>query len=167
MSPVRRSATLWRHRFRLPSFAALTISAAALAFGCGGADGSTPTSTATAPPTASASPAGNPGIDYPSLSGEIRVDGSSTVFPITEAVAEEFSAVAARVRTNVAFSGTGGGFEKFCRGEIEVADASRPIKDEELATCAAAGIDDVIELRVATDALAVMVNPANDFVSDL
>jgi phosphate transport system substrate-binding protein len=105
-------------------------------------------------------------IDYGSLSGEIRIDGSSTVFPISEAVAEEFSKVS-DARVNVAFSGTGGGFEKFCRGETEVSDASRPIKDDEVTACADNGIDDIIELQVAIDALTVMVHPSNDFVECL
>ena len=108
-----------------------------------------------------ATPAGD-GIDYGSLGGELRIDGSSTVFPISEAVAEEFGKVA-DTRVNVAFSGTGGGFERFCRGEIQVSDASRPIKDEEVHACAENGIDDIVELQVAIDALTVMVHPGNDF----
>jgi phosphate binding protein len=104
------------------------------------------------------------GIDYSSLGGEIRIDGSSTVFPISEAVAEEFSLVS-NTRVNVAFSGTGGGFEKFCRGETQISDASRPIKDDEVQACANAGIDDVVELQVAIDALTVMVHPSNDFAT--
>ena len=103
-------------------------------------------------------------IDYASLGGEIRVDGSSTVFPISEAVAEEFSQVA-DTRVNVGFSGTGGGFEKFCRGETQISDASRPIKQSELDACAADGIDDVVEIQVAIDALTVMVNPDNDWAT--
>jgi len=106
------------------------------------------------------------GIDYGSLGGEIRIDGSSTVFPISEAVAEEFSKVA-DTRVNVAFSGTGGGFEKFCRGETEISDASRPIKDSEVEACTANDIDDVVELQVGIDALTVMVHPDNDFVECL
>jgi phosphate transport system substrate-binding protein len=109
---------------------------------------------------------GGSGIDYGSLGGSIRVDGSSTVFPISEAVAEEFSREA-DTRVNVAFSGTGGGFEKFCRGEIEISNASRPIKQEELDVCTAAGIDDVVELQVAIDALTVVANPGNDFLECL
>ncbi len=105
-------------------------------------------------------PADSP-IDYAGLDGALRVDGSSTVFPISEAVAEEFARVAHDVRVNVGFSGTGGGIEKFCRGDIEVADASRKIKESEIKACGEAGIDDVIEFRIATDALAVVVNPAN------
>ena len=102
------------------------------------------------------------GPDLSNLGGEIRIDGSSTVFPISEAAAEEFSKVS-NTRVNVAFSGTGGGFEKFCRGESQVSDASRPIKDSEVEACAENGIDDIIELQVAIDALTVMVNPDNDF----
>jgi phosphate transport system substrate-binding protein len=105
-------------------------------------------------------------LDYSELDGSIRVDGSSTVFPISEAVAEEFSKVS-DVRVNVGFSGTGGGFERFCRGDIDVADASRPIKQDEIEACAEAGIDEIVELQVATDALTVMVNPQNDFVGCL
>ncbi len=99
---------------------------------------------------------------YAGLSGEIRIDGSSTVFPIAEAMAEEFGYVS-DVRVNVAFSGTGGGFEKFCRGESQISDASRPIKDKEVAACAENGIDDIVEIQVAIDALTVMVHPDNDF----
>jgi phosphate transport system substrate-binding protein len=104
------------------------------------------------------------GFDYSSLSGSIRIDGSSTVFPISEAVAEEFRSVAPNVRVNVAFSGTGGGFELFCRGDIPISDASRPIKQDEIDACAANGIEDIVEIQVAIDALTVMVNPGNDFV---
>ena len=99
-------------------------------------------------------------------SGEIRIDGSSTVFPISEAVAEEYSRES-DVRVNVAFSGTGGGFEAFCRGEIEIADASRPIKDDEKQACADAGINDILEIQVGTDALTVVANPTNDFLECL
>lgn len=125
--------------------------------GDGSPDGSPPAS----------EPAGGDGeIDYGSLSGSLRVDGSSTVFPISEAVAEEFSAVS-DVRVNVGFSGTGGGFERFCRGEIEVSDASRPIKQDEIDACAGDGINDITELQVAIDALTVVANPNNDFLECL
>ena len=117
-------------------------------------------------PGAGNTPTADDGIDYGSLGGEIRIDGSSTVFPISEAVAEEFGKVAG-TRVNVAFSGTGGGFEKFCAGEIQISDASRPIKDDEVQACAANGIDDIAELQVAIDALTVMVHPDNDFVECL
>src|SRR5687768_10402072 len=90
----------------------------------------------------------------------IRVDGSSTVFPISEAVAEEFQRDHASTRVTVGLSGTGGGFQKFCRGETDISDASRPIKVTELEACQKAGIE-FVELPVAYDGLAVVVNPKN------
>lgn len=100
-----------------------------------------------------------------SLSG-ISIDGSSTVYPLTEAVAEEFRNVEPDVDVTIGVSGTGGGFQKFGRGEINIANASRPIKEEEKAIAAAANIDH-IELKIAYDGLAVVVNPANDWVKSL
>ena len=100
------------------------------------------------------------------IAGEIRIDGSSTVFPLTEAMAEEFQYAYPNVLVTVAESGTGGGFEKFCRGETDANDASRPIKDEELEACTAAGIEPV-ELPIAYDGLSIVVNPANDWVDCL
>ena len=86
------------------------------------------------------------------LEGEIAVDGSSTVFPITEAMAEEFGILTDRdVRVTVGVSGTGGGFKRFCAGETDISDASRPIKDSEVELCAEAGID-FIEVPVASTA---------------
>ncbi len=97
----------------------------------------------------------------------VKVDGSSTVFPITEAVAEEFQiSKRGKVMVTVGVSGTGGGFKKFCRGETDVSDASRPIKAKEAALCKENGID-FIELPVAYDGLAVVVNPNNDWVKEL
>ena len=96
------------------------------------------------------------------LSGAVRIDGSSTVFPVTEAVAEEFQIENRGVRVTVGISGTGGGFKKFCAGETDISDASRPIKDSERELCAEAGIEP-IQVTVAYDGLAVMVNPENDF----
>ncbi len=105
--------------------------------------------------------------DEPSvtLSGSIAGDGSSTVFPITEAVAEEFGKIH-DVEVTVGISGTGGGFEKFCNGETDFSNASRKIKDEEKAACTAAGIE-YVEFQVAFDGLSVLVNPAVDFVECL
>lgn len=97
------------------------------------------------------------------LSGTIKVDGSSTVFPITEAVAEEFRSVESQVKVTVGVSGTGGGFKKFSRGETNLSNASRPIKDKEKKACAENNIK-YLELEVAYDGLAVLVNPANDWV---
>ncbi len=97
----------------------------------------------------------------------IRLDGSSTVFPISEAVAEEFQiARRGKVRVTVGISGTGGGFKKLCRGQIDIADASRPISKSEMEACARAGIQ-YIELPVAYDALTVAVNPKNTWVDTL
>ncbi len=93
----------------------------------------------------------------------IRVDGSSTVYPITEAVAEEFQKENRKFRVTVGISGTGGGFKKFGRGEIDISDASRPIKPSEVELCAKNGIE-YIELPVAYDGLAVIVHPKNDWV---
>ena len=101
------------------------------------------------------------------LEGEIAVDGSSTVFPITEAMAEEFGILTDRdVRVTVGVSGTGGGFKRFCAGETDISDASRPIKDSEVELCAEAGID-FIEVPVAFDGLTVVINPDNDWVDYL
>jgi phosphate transport system substrate-binding protein len=95
----------------------------------------------------------------------VQIDGSSTVFPVTEAVAEEFQkAKKGKIKVTVGISGTGGGFKKFCRGETDISDASRPILKAEIDTCKQAGID-YIELPVAFDALTVMVNPKNDWAS--
>ena len=100
------------------------------------------------------------------LAGAISIDGSSTVYPVTEAVAEEFQIANAGVKVTVAFSGTGGGFKKFCAGETDMNNASRRIKDEEAELCAAGGVE-YLELGVATDALSVVVNPANDWAQCL
>ena len=97
----------------------------------------------------------------------VKVDGSSTVYPITEAVAEEFQkAKKNAIKVTVGISGTGGGFKKFCRGEIDIANASRPILKKEMADCKAAGVE-YIELPVAFDALTVVMNPKNAFLKEL
>jgi phosphate transport system substrate-binding protein len=99
--------------------------------------------------------------DTPSgLTGEIRVDGSSTVGPLTEAIAEEFNAENPDVNVTVGTSGTGGGFEKFCAGETDISDASRAIEEDETKVCEQNGIA-YEELQVANDALTVVVNPNN------
>ncbi|MEY3343108.1 MAG: hypothetical protein RL090_792, partial [Bacteroidota bacterium] len=100
------------------------------------------------------------------LSGEVKIDGSSTVYPITEAVAEEFRAVQPNVKVTVGLSGTGGGFKKFTRGEIDINDASRSIKQEESDAATASKIG-YLELKVAYDGLTVVVNPENNFVNDM
>lgn len=97
----------------------------------------------------------------------IKIDGSSTVFPIAEAVAEEFQiSKKGKVRVTVGIAGTGGGFKRFCRGETDISNASRPILKEEMELCAAAGIK-YMELPVAFDALTVVVNPQNTWVKSL
>jgi len=124
---------------------AVIASAAALAVGvsaCGSSDDES-----------SASSSGD-------LSGTIRIDGSSTVAPLTEAIAEQFQAENSGVRITVGTSGTGGGFEKFCAGETEISDASRAIEPEEAAACKKAGIG-YEDVHVATDALTVMINNEN------
>ncbi|MGH8189160.1 MAG: PstS family phosphate ABC transporter substrate-binding protein, partial [Steroidobacteraceae bacterium] len=97
----------------------------------------------------------------------IKIDGSSTVFPIAEAVAEEFQiSKRGKVRVTVGIAGTGGGFKRFCRGETDISNASRPILKEEMEQCRAAGIK-YMELPVAFDALTVVVNPQNTWVKTL
>jgi phosphate transport system substrate-binding protein len=101
-----------------------------------------------------------------SAQAAIKIDGSSTVFPISEAFAEEFQIQKrGKVRVTVGVSGTGGGFKKFCRGEIDMSNASRPISAEEMENCRKAGIK-YMELPVAFDALTVVVNPANNWIKD-
>ncbi|MCG3136856.1 MAG: Protein SphX [Phycisphaerae bacterium] len=97
----------------------------------------------------------------------VRIDGSSTVYPVTEAVAEEFqNANSGKIKVTVGISGTGGGFKKFTRGEIDIADASRPISEKEMEEARKNGIE-YIELPIAFDALTVMVNPQNTWVDHL
>src|SRR5215208_952275 len=104
---------------------------------------------------------GDGGSSTPSgLSGDIRVDGSSTVGPLTEAIAEEFNAENPDVKVTVGTSGTGGGFEKFCAGETDISDASRPIEEDETKACQAQGVN-YQEIQVANDALTVVANPDN------
>jgi phosphate transport system substrate-binding protein len=113
---------------------------------------------------------GGTGTNSSSTSAEssvIKVDGSSTVFPITEAVAEEFQKEKqGKIKVTVGISGTGGGFKKFVRNETDISDASRPILTEEMAQAKAAGIE-YLELPIAFDALTVVVNPKNDWVTSM
>jgi phosphate transport system substrate-binding protein len=104
----------------------------------------------------------------PALAQQIvKIDGSSTVYPVTEAVAEEFQKAKKNVmKVTVGISGTGGGFKKFCRAETDISDASRPILKKEMEDCRKAGVE-YIELPVAFDALTVVINPQNDFVKQL
>jgi phosphate transport system substrate-binding protein len=100
------------------------------------------------------------------LTGEVKIDGSSTVYPLSEAIAEEFRNEQPKVRVTVGESGTGGGFKKFSRGEIDINDASRPITAEEIELCKEGGVE-FIELPVAYDGLAVVVSKQNTFVDHL
>ncbi|PKO25380.1 MAG: protein sphX [Betaproteobacteria bacterium HGW-Betaproteobacteria-8] len=95
----------------------------------------------------------------------VKIDGSSTVYPITEAVAEEFQS-ATKTKVTVGVSGTGGGFKKFCRGETDISGASRPILQKEIDLCQANGVQ-FIELPVAFDALTVVINPKNEFAKKM
>jgi len=137
---------------------AVTLSLAA----CGG--GTTTTTESPAADGAATSPEASPAAS--NLSGAILADGSSTVYPVTEAMAEEFGKANPGVKVTVGTSGTGGGFEKFCGGETDISNASRPIKDTEVEKCKAAGIE-YVEIPVAVDALTVVVNPQNDWATCL
>jgi phosphate transport system substrate-binding protein len=100
------------------------------------------------------------------LTGTVKIDGSSTVYPITEAVAEEFKKAAPQVNVTVGISGTGGGFKRFCAGETDLSNASRPIKKEEVEKAASAGVE-LIEIPVAFDGLSIVVNPKNTWTDHL
>ncbi|MGE0527520.1 MAG: PstS family phosphate ABC transporter substrate-binding protein [Bdellovibrionales bacterium] len=108
------------------------------------------------------------GLSASAQTQTVKIDGSSTVFPITEAVAEEFQTEKrGKIRATVGVSGTGGGFKKFCRGETDIQNASRPIQKEgEMAACKKAGIK-YFELPVAYDATVVVVNPGNTFIKEI
>jgi len=139
---------------------AYSLSLAAIVAGvaaCGG--GGTDTATT----SGGADTAASSGSD---ISGDILVDGSSTVFPISEGMAEEFMLANPGTRVTVGVSGSGGGFSKFCAGETDISNASRPIKQEEIDTCTEAGIE-FVELPIAFDGITVVVNPENDWAQCL
>jgi phosphate transport system substrate-binding protein len=135
---------------------ALLLGVLALLAGCGGGRGGNDEASGTT------APAGTGG----DLSGRIQADGSSTVGPYTTAAAEKFQAEEPDVQITVGVSGTGGGFERFCRDETDLSNASRAIKDEESTICEDAGIE-FVEFQVANDALTVVVNKGNDWVDCL
>lgn len=122
--------------------------------------------TATDSATDSADTAAAPAEGADGLSGDVLVDGSSTVFPISEAMAEEFMAANPDVRVTVGVSGTGGGFQKFCADETDISNASRPIKQEEIDLCAEGGVE-FVELPIAFDGLSVVVNKENTWAQCL
>ena len=136
---------------------AVLLGVLTLLAGCGGGRSGDDEAGGTTPP------AGTGGGD---LSGRIQADGSSTVGPYTTAAAEKFQSEQPNVQVTVGVSGTGGGFERFCRGETDLSNASRPIKDEEATICKNAGIA-YVEFQVANDALTVVVNKDNDWVDCL
>lgn len=143
----------------------------ALALGVVSCAGNTGNQTSTTPETGNgSSPATNTAnttsAPASNLSGTVTVDGSSTVFPISEAMAEEFQKANPGVRVTVGKSGTGGGFKKFCNGETDISNASRPIKPEEVELCKQGNIE-YIEVPIAYDGLSVVVNPQNNFVECL
>lgn len=137
-----------------------TAASCAVLLGALAACGGSETATTGGEPTATSEPAES------GLTGSVLIDGSSTVFPISEAMAEEFSIENPGVEVTVNLSGSGGGFKKFCAGETDVSNASRPIKDKEVALCDEAGIE-FIEIPVAYDGLTIVVNPENDWAQCL
>lgn len=132
--------------------AALGVIALLLA-GCGGQQQE--------PTAANSAGSGDGGV-----SGAVNTDGSSTVGPLTEAAADLFRDVEPGVNVSVATSGTGGGFKTFCAGETDISNASRPIKDEEAEACEASGVE-YTEIVAANDGLSVIINPENDWATDL
>ena len=130
-----------------PKSVVLLCAAALLTTACGGGSSSAPASSGGAPAL-------------------ITLDGSSTVFPISEAVAEEFQKAVPNTRVTVGISGTGGGFQKFCRAETDISDASRPISATEIAACGKIGVE-YVELPVAYDGIAIAVNPKASWISDI
>ena len=100
------------------------------------------------------------------LTGRVVIDGSSTVFPVAEAVAEEFQIENRGVRVSVGYSGTGGGFQRFCHGETDISNASRPIRESEIEACGDNGVE-YTEIAVAWDGLSVVTNPGAEFVQCL
>ena len=145
--------------------AALSLTLVLLA-ACGGDDPTAPAGSSTAPTSAPRVEATTPPEPDAELSGTVAIAGSSTVFPISEAIAEEFSKANSGVRVNVASTGTGAGFRAICAGETQVSNASRPVKQSEIDTCAENDIE-LIEIPVAFDALSVVINPENDWAGCL
>lgn len=155
--PSRKSRSFIAGKCTTP-YVVGTIFIALVLMACGGTDQPEQSGAATA---GDSMPQAMESGQYATLKGDIDIDGSSTVFPITEAVAEEFGNLTEdNVRVTVGVSGTGGGFKKFCNGEIQISDASRPIKASEVQLCADSGIE-YIEIPVAIDGVTVIVNTDN------
>ena len=154
------TANVWKTKKLWKLCAVSTLALGICLAGCGsGGQTATPTGAGAAPESGSA----NVNAD---LKGKISVDGSSTVAPITSAVVEEFNKKFPSVQIPVGTSGTGGGFKKFGSGQLDISDASRPIKEKEAAAAKAKGMD-FIELPVAYDGLSVVVNPKNTWAKSL
>jgi phosphate transport system substrate-binding protein len=156
-------------KIRIKRLVGLVAVLALILAACSGSSEDTTTTAAGEEPTTTAAPSGPTTTGEAGggdLSGSIVVSGSSTVEPISARVGEAFDAANPGVATSVEGPGTGDGFARFCAGETDISDASRPINDEEVATCEAAGIE-FVELHVATDGITVLTNPANEAVSCL
>lgn len=154
---------------KLASLLMMTALLATTAAACGSAPATSGTASQSASTEASVSASASSEASAAAtekLSGEIRIDGSSTVFPITEAVAEEFLAVHPDVKVPVGVSGTGGGFKKFIAKEIDITDASRAIKDAEATAAKEAGIE-YTAIEVAYDGLSVVVNKENTWATSM
>ena len=170
---MEQARNLARH-LGLGTATLMAVAAVMAAVACGGDSPTDRSESATAAPatdaetvqrTESGEPAA-PERPADSLTGTIEIDGSSTVFPVAEAMAEEFRKVHPKVQVNVGISGTGGGFKRFTVGETDISNASRAIKDSEATEAEANGVD-YYELRVGLDGTSVMVNPKNDFADCL
>jgi phosphate transport system substrate-binding protein len=147
------------HVLSVRRFVTILVACSALALGalaCGGEDQQ----------SAAGDGGSSQGAEASNLSGSIRIDGSSTVAPLSEAAAELFRQESQDVRVAVGTSGTGGGFERFCRGETDISDASRPIDDDEKQACREGDVE-FERITVANDALTVVVNPQNDWADCL
>ena len=144
-----------RRSFRLAGLAAAVAASSLLLGACGGQNN--------AAPEPGASPAETSAQE---ISGTVTIDGSSTVAPLSEAAADLYRDEQPKVNVTVATSGTGAGFQKFCAGETDISDASRPIKDEEIAACKEKGIE-YTEVVIANDGLSVVVNLENDWAKCL
>jgi len=141
------------------------VTLAATLASCSGND-TKPTTSATSPAATATTAMKDPAPVASNLSGNITIDGSSTVAPISKAVAEDFAKSNPGVKVPVGTSGTGGGFKKFCSGDIDISDASRPIKKAEAEACQKAGVE-FIELPIAVDGLSVVVNKENTWAKCL
>ena len=152
-------------RIIVPSFTALLVSMILILVACGSDKSSDQAALPSSVNTNSS--VVTEMVGDPKMKGTIEIDGSSTVYPISEAVAEEFNKLYPKVRINVGVSGTGGGFKRFGIGETDLSDASRPMKNPKETSAAEKNGIRYTELRLGTDGLSVMVSPSNDFVDCL